>query len=68
MSQVPEKYQALVSLNPVTFLVEAFRMSLLGVGTISWGAGIYSVGITALVVISGLYVFNKTARTFVDIA
>ena len=68
LSQVPEKYQALVSLNPVTFLVEAFRMSLLGVGTISWGAGIYSVGITALVVISGLYVFNKTARTFVDIA
>ena len=68
LSQVPEKYQTLVSLNPVTFLVEAFRVSLLGVGTISWGSGIYAVGVTALVLVSGLYVFNKTARTFVDIA
>ena len=68
LSQVPEKYQTLVSLNPVTFLVEAFRLSLLGVGTVSWGSGFYAVGITALVVLSGLYMFNKTARTFVDIA
>ena len=68
LSRVPEKYQALVSMNPVTFLVEAFRVSLLGVGTISWGTGLYAVALTLLVLVSGLFVFNKTARTFVDIA
>jgi lipopolysaccharide transport system permease protein len=65
---VPEKYQALVSANPVTFLTESFRYCLLGVGTVSWEAGIYSVVATVVVLLGGLYRFNKTARTFVDIA
>lgn len=68
LSHVPEKYQGFVSLNPITFLVEASRYALLGVGTISLRTGMYSVGISLLVLISGLYVFNRTARTFVDIA
>jgi lipopolysaccharide transport system permease protein len=68
LSKVPEKYQALVSANPVTFLTESFRYCLLGVGTVSWEAGVYSVVATVVVLLGGLYRFNKTARTFVDIA
>lgn len=68
LSKVPEKYQLLFSLNPVVFLSESFRCCLLGVGTVSWGSGLASVAITALVLVGGLYMFNKTARTFVDIA
>jgi len=68
LSQVPKKYQTLVSLNPVTFVTEAFRVCLLGVGTISWAAGLYSVIISLVVLVGGLYLFNKTSRAFVDIA
>ena len=68
LSHVPEKYRELASLNPITFLIEAFRYSLLGVGTVSLRTGIYSVGLSLLVLLGGLYVFNRTARTFVDIA
>lgn len=68
LSQIPQKYQALVSLNPVTFATEAARYCLLGQGTLSWGAGLWSVGITTAVLLSGLWNFNRTARTYVDIA
>lgn len=68
LSQIPHRYQTLVSLNPVTFASEAARYCLLGEGTISWNAGFYSVGATILVLLSGLWIFNRTARTYVDIA
>lgn len=68
LSQIPAKYQTLVSLNPVTFTSEATRYCLLGHGTLSWGAGVYSVAVTVAVVLSGLWIFNRTARTYVDIA
>ena len=56
-------------LNPaITFVTEAFRVCLLGVGTISWAAGLYSVIISLVVLVGGLYLFNKTSRAFVDIA
>lgn len=68
LSQVPERYRDLVSLNPVTFLVEAFRVSLLGAGTVSMASAGYAIGVTAVALAGGLYLFNRTARTFVDVA
>lgn len=68
LSAVPVEYRPLVELNPVTFVVEAFRLCLLGVGTISADMAFYSVGISLLVLTGGLLVFNRTARTFADIA
>lgn len=68
LSQVPAQYQLLVGLNPITFTVEAFRFCLLGVGTVSWHAGFLSAGLTFGVLLPGLYLFRRTARTFVDIA
>lgn len=68
LSQMPEKYRVLLALNPATFVMEAARLSLLGVGTVSWGAGLWSVGFTVIVLLSGLRLFNRTAQTFVDVA
>jgi len=68
LSEVPEKYRTLVSLNPVAFSMESFRYCLLGQGTLTWQAGIYSLILSALVLMSGIRLFNKTARVFVDIA
>jgi ABC-type polysaccharide/polyol phosphate export permease len=52
----------------VTFLAEALRVCLLRVGTISWNAGLYSITATIVVLVSGLFVYNRAASTFVDIA
>ncbi len=68
LSQIPEKYQPLVSLNPITFLTESFRVCLLGEGTVSWTAGIYSVGVSVVVLLVGLVVFDRISRKFVDVA
>jgi len=68
LSQIPAKFQVYVSLNPVTFATESARYCLFGQGTISWGAGLWSVGVTIVVLVGGLWNFNRTARTFVDIA
>ena len=68
LSTVPAKYRTLMSLNPLVFTVEAFRSCILGVGTPTIAQGVYSVGVTFIVLLTGLYMFNQTTRTFVDIA
>ena len=68
LSQIPPKYQPLVSLNPVTFLTESFRFCLLGQGTLTWFTGLYSVAVSLLVLFAGLIVFDRTSRKFIDIA
>ena len=68
LSQISPAHQTLFSINPVIFATEAARYCLLGHGTLSWGAGLWSVGVTALVLLTGLWNFNRTARTYVDIA
>ena len=68
LSQMPQNYRTLLSINPATFLMEASRVSLLGVGTVSWPAGVWSVGLTLVMLLSGLRLFNRSAQTFVDVA
>jgi lipopolysaccharide transport system permease protein len=68
LSQVPPQYQRILSLNPVTFVSEAFRRCLLGVGTVTWPLGLYSVGVTFAVLASGIYIYHGAARSFVDVA
>jgi lipopolysaccharide transport system permease protein len=68
LAAVPARYRPFLSANPLTFTVEAFRACLLGSGSPSWPLGLYSVGTTIFVMLSGLYLFNQSTRTFVDIA
>jgi len=68
LSRMQGKYRLLVSANPATFAIEAARRCLIGVGTVSWPAGVWSVGFTLVTLIIGLRLFNRTAQTFVDVA
>jgi lipopolysaccharide transport system permease protein len=68
LSQISPEHRTLFSINPVIFATEAARYCLLGHGTLSWGTGLWSAGMTAVVLLSGLWNFNRTARTYVDIA
>lgn len=61
----PKLYLAM-SLNPVTPIVEAIRYSLLGVGQFSWWWLLYSVLMTAILLVIGLALFNKVQKSFMD--
>jgi lipopolysaccharide transport system permease protein len=66
LSVVPQQYRWLVLLNPLTPVIEAFRLAYLGTGTVTAGLLIYSAVFTLGIVLSGLIVFNRVERNFMD--
>ncbi len=66
VSAVPAAYQPLIRANPVTPIVEAFRVAFLGAGTVSWGGLLYSFGFMLAVMAIGLMLFNRIEQTFMD--
>lgn len=66
LSQIPTDKQWFLRLNPVLNLIEAFKYSLLGAGSFSLPWLLYSLGFTIVLLISGIVVFNKVERSFMD--
>ena len=66
LSKVPEKYKLLVTLNPISSIIETFRYGFLGSGTFNVYHLIYSFTFTVIVLILGILVFNKVEKTFMD--
>ena len=66
LSRVPEKWQWIAHLNPMTAIVEATRKLFLGVG--SFDPVQYSVSVLFSIVLClfGLFAYQRAARTFVD--
>ena len=56
----------LLMINPVTSAVEMMRYAILGKGTLDWGFYGLSWGITLLVALLGIIIFNKVERNFMD--
>ena len=56
----------LMSLNPVTPLMETFKYCLLGVGDFSWPWLLYSLGVSLLLFFLGLLFFQRTQKSFLD--
>jgi len=67
ISFVPERYQWLLALNPVTGIVEGFRAAVFGVQPIPWDLLGISWGITLLLVVIGAVYFTATERQFADV-
>jgi lipopolysaccharide transport system permease protein len=63
---ISAKWQLLYSLNPMAGVVSGFRWALLGSGTGPDTALWVSVGISILILISGLFYFRRMERTFAD--
>ncbi|MEI6491772.1 MAG: ABC transporter permease [Verrucomicrobiota bacterium] len=64
-SMVPEKYRALLNLNPMAAIIEAFRSIYLG-GAIPWeGLGI-STAVTLALLLGGILLFKRVERGFMD--
>lgn len=60
------KYAWIIKYNPMTPILEAFRYGFLGNGSFSWGSLGYCTAITFIITITGIIIFNKVERTFVD--
>ncbi len=65
-SMIPQKWQLLYALNPMTGVVEGFRWALLGTESTPGPMFLVSSCIAVVVLISGLYYFRRMERTFAD--
>lgn len=59
-------YDWVVKYNPMAILIEAYRYMTLGEGFFNWYYILYCLGISIFLFLTGLVVFNKTGRTFID--
>ncbi len=55
-----------VSLNPMTFIIEGIKTCILGTGQITFYSFIYSLSVTFVIFLIGLLTFNKVEKSFVD--
>lgn len=60
------KYSWIIKYNPMTAIIETFRYGFLGEGSFSWISLGYATGVTAVLLIIGIVVFNKVEKTFID--
>jgi lipopolysaccharide transport system permease protein len=66
LSVVPEKYKFLVLANPLTAIIELFRLGFLGSGYFSIESFSYSVIVILILFLLGVLIFNKTEKSFID--
>lgn len=63
---VPARYRWLLSLNPMTAVVNGFRWCFFGTNAPSLGSLVGSVAFCAIVGITGVYWYRRTERTIMD--
>ena len=67
-SLVPKQFRLLYSLNPMVGIIDGFRWSLLGGrAPFYWQGLVISVVEVASLIVSGIWYFRKTERTFADV-
>jgi lipopolysaccharide transport system permease protein len=66
LSQVTGALRALILLNPMTAVIESFRGAFFGVTTLTFSELLMSIGLTLVIFISGVIVFSRVEKTFMD--
>lgn len=66
VSIVPEKWRWLLSLNPMSGLIDGYRSVFLG-RPVDWANLAISLGVSIVVMFWGLFYFRKVERRFADI-
>lgn len=65
---VPEQWRLLYSLNPMVGVIDGFRWAILGGNTqIYWPGFLLSLGLVSLLLITGIFYFRKTEKSFADV-
>lgn len=66
LSLAPEKYRWLIVANPFTAIIETFRFAFLGAGAFNPTYFTYSVVATIIILFTGVLIFNKVEKNFMD--
>lgn len=61
-----KSYKWLIDINPLTPVVETFRLAIFGVGTVTPLSVAYSIGFTLVALFGGIVLFNRVEKTFMD--
>lgn len=65
---VPEQWRFIYSINPMVGVIDGFRWAILGgQAEIYWPGFILSLALVGLLLVSGVWYFRKTERTFADV-
>jgi lipopolysaccharide transport system permease protein len=59
-------YSWVIKFNPITAVIETFRYGFLNKGSFSWALLGYSSLVTIIILLTGIVIFNKVEKTFVD--
>lgn len=66
LSAAPEKYRAILELNPLTPIFEAFKYGCLGCGSLDWRGLLYSTVFLCITLFFSVIVFTRVERNFMD--
>lgn len=66
LSSLSGKMKLIISLNPMTYVIEGVRKGLFGEGIFDMNSFIYLTVTTFFITLFGLVIFNKVERNFVD--
>lgn len=66
LSSMPENRQWIIALNPMTAVIETFKYGAIGQGVFSWVYLAYSFVFMLVLLFTGIIVFNKVEKGFMD--
>lgn len=66
LSSLSAKVKGIILLNPLSSVIEAFRYAFTGSGELHWGYLAYSFVFMTVMMITGVLMFNKVEKSFMD--
>lgn len=66
VSSIPQGWRWIADINPITPIIETFRVGFLGTGTVSLSSLLYAGLLMVAVLFIGIIVFNQVENTFID--
>lgn len=66
VSTISPKYRDILALNPLTSIFECFRYAYLGVGEFNPMSLLPSVALIVVLLVTGVFIFNKVEKSFMD--
>jgi lipopolysaccharide transport system permease protein len=66
MSATDGKIKAILEINPLTPVFEAFKYGTLGCGSLNWGGLLYSTVFMLVMMFLAIVIFNRVERNFMD--
>ncbi len=66
VSMIPKEWQYIAFLNPMASIVESWKYAFFGTGVVELNYLLISAAVTVFVLLTGIFVFNRAERTFID--